>query len=285
MKFFDLHCDTAYLCYDKSLNFSDDTLAVTPQKAEKFDEWHQCFAIFIKDGIKNPFEYYKKSINNFKNELKNKPSNLTPIFTVEGGLLIEDDLNRIEALYNDGIKALTLTWNGENQIAGGADTDAQLKDFGKDVIKELNRFNIATDLSHLNKKSYYSALEIAKKPIVTHACLETVNNHRRNIDNKQLELLVEKKGVLGLCFYPMFLGNGDVFESIYKNVFQILDLGYENYLSIGSDFDGADMDDKLYDISAVPKLYQYLLSRGIDNNILKKIFFENAYNFFYEGEQ
>ena len=65
-----------------------------------------------------------------KNELKNKPSNLTPIFTVEGGLLIEDDLNRIEALYNDGIRALTLTWNGENQIAGGADTNIGLKNFG-----------------------------------------------------------------------------------------------------------------------------------------------------------
>ena len=64
-----------------------------------------------------------------------------------------------------------------------------------------------------------------------------------------------------------------------------MDLGYENYLSIGSDFDGADMDNKLYDISAVPKLYQYLLSRGIDNNILKKIFFENAYNFFNKGEE
>lgn len=284
MKFFDLHCDTAYLCYDKSLNFNDDTLAVTPQKAGKFDEWHECFAIFIKDGIKNPFEYYKKAIDNFKNELKNKPSNLTPIFTVEGGLLIEDDLSRIEALYNDGIRALTLTWNGENQIAGGADTNIGLKNFGKEVIKELNRFDIFTDLSHLNKKGYYDALELANKPIITHSCLESVNVHRRNIDDDQLAALVQKKGVFGLCFYPVFLGQGDVFDNIYKNIFHILDMGFENYLSIGSDFDGALMDKKLSDISQITKLYQYLKSKNISEEILNKIFFTNAYNFFNKGK-
>ncbi|MBQ8741392.1 MAG: membrane dipeptidase [Clostridia bacterium] len=284
MKFFDLHCDTAYKCYRDGLSFCDSSLAVTPKKAHCFDDWYQCFAIFIKDGIKNPFEYYKNTLDNFKNQLKSKPDNLTPILTVEGGLLIEDDISRIETLYNDGVRALTLTWNGENRIAGGADTDAPLKDFGKQVIGELNRFGIATDLSHLNKKSFYGAIEIAEKPIITHSCLEIVNNHSRNIDDNQLKVLVQKGGIFGLCFYPLFLGEGDVYENIYKNIYHILDLGYEDYLSIGSDFDGADMSEKLYDISAVPTLYKYLKSQKIDENILNKIFFENAYNFFCKGK-
>ncbi len=284
MNFFDLHCDTAYKCYRDNLSFGDDVLAVTPQKAAIFDKWYQCFAIFIKDGIESPFEYYKNTLNNFKNELKLKPDNLTSILTVEGGLLIQDDLSRVETMYNDGIKALTLTWNGENQIAGGADTDIGLKDFGRDVIAELNRFGIAADLSHLNKKSFYGAIEFADMPIVTHSCLETVNNHRRNIDDNQFKELVQKDGIFGLCFYPVFLGMGDVFENIYKNIFHILDMGYEDYLSIGSDFDGADMSDKLYDISAVPSLYNYLKSRGFNEEILDKIFFKNAYNFFVRGK-
>ncbi len=283
MRFFDLHCDTAYRCYRENLLFTDNALAVTPQKAKSFDEWHQCFAIFIKDGIQNPFEYYKNALKNFKNQLKNTPDNLTPIFTVEGGLLIENDLNRIETMHNDKIRALTLTWNGENQIAGGADTDVGLKDFGKQVIEWLNRFDIAADLSHLNKKSFCGAIELAQKPIITHSCLESVNIHRRNIDDSQLRALVEKNGIFGLCFYPVFLGEGDVFENIYKNIFHILDMGYEDYLSIGSDFDGADMNEKLCDISAVPTLYEYLKSHNINENILNKIFFENAYNFFTKG--
>ena len=283
MRFFDLHCDTAYRCFCENLQFTDNALAVTPQKASCFDEWHQCFAIFIKDGIQNPFEYYKNTLNNFKNQLKNTPDNLTPIFTVEGGLLIENDLTRIQEMHNDNIRALTLTWNGENQIAGGADTEVGLKDFGKQVIYELNRFGVAVDLSHLNKKSFYSAIELAQKPIVTHSCLESVNIHRRNIDDSQLKVLTQKNGIFGLCFYPVFLGDGDAFENIYKSIFHILDMGYEDYLSIGSDFDGADMSEKLYDISAVPTLYKYLKSRNIKENILNKIFFENAYNFFTKG--
>ena len=280
LKFFDLHCDTAYKCYRDGLNFTDNSLAVTPQKAACFEKWYQCFAIFIKDGTSNPFEYYENTLSNFKKQLTNKPDNLTPIFTVEGGLLIENDLSRVERLYNDGIRALTLTWNGENQIAGGADSDAGLKDFGRHVIGKLNRFGIATDLSHLNKKSFYGAIELADRPIITHSCLEFVYKHRRNIDDTQLKLLVQKNGIFGLCFYPAFLGDGNALENLYKNVYHILELGYEDFLSIGSDFDGADMSSELYDISAVPTLYNYLGSRGINNVILNKMFFENAYNFF-----
>ena len=284
MKFFDLHCDTAYKCYNDSMLFCDEKLAITPQKAACFDEWYQCFAFFIKDGINNPFEYYKSALKNFKNELVNKPDNLTPIFTVEGGLLIENDLSRIEIMHTDDIRALTLTWNGENQIAGGADTDVGLKDFGKDVIRELNRFSIMVDLAHLNKKSYYPALDLADKPIITHTCLENVNKHRRNIDDDQLKALVEKNGIIGLCFYPLFLGEGDMLENIYKNVYHMLELGFEDYLSLGSDFDGGDMNEKLSDISKIPNLYEYLNSRKIDENILNKIFFDNAYNFFNKGK-
>lgn len=280
MNFFDLHCDTAYKCYCNNLSFNDSVLAVTPEKAACFNKWHQCFAIFIKDGTKNPFGFYKSALNNFLNELNNIPDNLVPIFTVEGGLLIENDLDRVQTLHSDGVRALTLTWNGENQIAGGADSDAPLKEFGKSVIAQLNYFNIATDLSHLNKKSFYDAIEIAKKPIITHSCLEFVCDHRRNIDDDQLKLLIEKGGIFGLCFYPVFLGEGDVFENIYKNIFHVLDMGYEDHLSIGSDFDGADMNTNLCDISAVPSLYEYLKSHNIDDNILNKIFYKNAYDYF-----
>ncbi len=284
MNFFDLHCDTAYTCYEKGLSFSDNFLSVTPSKAKAFDKWYQCFAVFIKDGQNEPFEYYKNVLKSFKQNLKNNFNNLTAIFTVENGNLIEDNLNRVEYLHNDGIKAITLTWNGENNIAGGVDTDVGLKEFGKQVIAEMNRFDIAVDLSHLNKKSFYSALELANRPIVTHSSLQYINNHKRNIDNCQLKALIQKGGLFGLCFYPKFLGEGDVFENIYKNVFHILDMGYQDYLCIGSDFDGADMSEKLCKISDVQSLFEYLTYKNIDKNILNKIFFENAYNFFNKGE-
>lgn len=280
MKYFDLHADTVYRCLGENLDFNDKALHITADKASAFDEWYQCFAVFIEDGIAEPFKYYKKAVSFLKKEFESKPKNLTPILAVEGGLLIENDLSRIETMHNDGIRALTLTWNAENQIAGGTYSDVGLKDFGKDVIKELNRFEIMVDLAHINKNSYYQALELADKPVITHTCLECFNEHRRNIDDHQIKALVQKNGIMGLCFYPLFLGKGDVFENIYKNVYHILDLGYEDYLCIGSDFDGCKLSDRLADISYIPSLYEYLKSRNIDKETLDKIFFYNAYNFF-----
>ena len=280
MKYFDLHADTVYRCLGENLAFDDNALNVTAQKAAVFDEWHQCFPVFINDGIDDPFGYYKKAVAFLKNEFQNKPQNLTPILTVEGGFLVKDTINRIETMHNDGIRATTLTYNAANKIAGGAFCDAGLSDFGKDVIKELNNFGIMVDLAHINKKSYYPALELADKPIITHTCFESINKHQRNIDDDQIKALVEKSGILGLCYYPLFLGEGNVFENIYKSVYHVLELGFEDYLSIGSDFDGCDLDEELSDISHVPSLYDYLKSRNISEDILSKIFFKNAYNFF-----
>ena len=280
MKYFDLHADVAYRCLKENLAFDDVALNVTAQKAAAFDEWHQCFPVFINDGTDKPFEYYKKAVAFLKNEFKTKAQNLTPILTVEGGLLVEDALNRIEIMHNDGIRATTLTYNAANQIAGGAFSDGDFNVVGKDVIKELNRYGIMLDLAHINKKSYYPALELADRPLITHTCFEYVNKHCRNVDDDQIKALVDKKGIFGLCYYPLFLGEGDTLENIYKSVYHILELGFEDYLSMGSDFDGCDLDERLSDISQVPSLYEYLNSRNINKEILDKIFFYNAYNFF-----
>ena len=101
----------------------------------------------------------------------------------------------------------------------------------------------------------------------------------RNLTDEQLRLIGEKNGLIGLCFYPKFLG-GDVFEKIYENICRLQGLGLENNIAIGSDFDGADMLPELSDISKVPDLYTYLENRGISAETLKKIFYENAQNYF-----
>ncbi len=280
MKFFDLHCDTPSECYKKNTDLNDDGLAVSFKKGSMFEEWHQCFAVWVKDDMENPYEYYKTVISNFKDKLKQLPQNLTPILTVEGGAVIEKDLSRVEALKKDGIRALTLTWNGENSIASGALEQGGLKDFGKQVINLLNENKIATDLSHLNRKSFFDAIEYAEFPIATHSCCDFINPHNRNLTDSQIKLILQKGGIIGLCFYPLFLGEGDVFENAYKHIYHMLELGCENNIAIGSDFDGAQMDKELFDTSMVPNLYEKLLKLGIDECILEKIFFNNAYNFF-----
>lgn len=273
-----MHCDTPYECYTKSQGFYVNQIAVSGKGGKEFEKWFQTFAFWIKDDLGNPFEFYKKMYSDFKVKIQNKPSNLTPLFSVEGGAVIENDSDRIFLLKEDNIQFLTLTWNGENAIAGGVNSQKGLTDFGKEVLHKMNRLKMGCDLSHLNKKSFYSALEYAEFPLATHSNCSEICDHPRNLDEIQIKLLCEKKGIIGLCFYPLFLG-GDVFQKIYENIYFLCDKGYENNIAIGSDFDGAQMNKKLDNISKIPKLYGFLEDKGIKRDILNKIFYENAYNF------
>ena len=281
MNFFDLHCDTPYKCYENGFSFDDSSLSVSSNGVTCFEKWYQCFAIWISEKVENPFSYYKNVLNNFKSELNAVKNGLKPIFTVEGGTLIGNDLERVKRLKNDDVRALTLTWNGENQIASGANAIGGLKPFGKQVIKSLNDNGIATDLSHLNRESFFDAIDITQYPIATHSCCDSVFSHKRNLTDEQINLIAQANGIIGVCLYPEFLGYGDVFFNVYKHIEHLLNMGLENHIAIGSDFDGADMDDELDSIIKIPILYEKLNKYGICNEILNKIFFENAYNFFF----
>ena len=275
MNFFDLHCDTAYELFKRKEKLSKNSLAVSAETGKSFEKWTQTFAIWIKDDTTNPFDLYRKILSNLNAELENKPSNLTPIFAVEGGAVLENDIEKIYTLKEDKIIFLTLTWNGENAIAGGIKTEKGLTDFGKAVINEMNNLKIGCDLSHLNTQSFYSAIEIADFPLATHSNCKEICCHPRNLTKEQIKLIAEKGGIIGLCFYPDFLG-GDVFEMLYRNIYILCDSGFENNIAIGSDFDGANMDKKLNNLTKIPLLYDFLKEKKLEKSLLDKLFYKNA---------
>lgn len=278
MNYFDLHCDTPFECHKTNSPFFDNSLAVSGRKGAFFEKWEQFFAIWISDTTENPFKTYKEILNDFKFKVKKRPQNLKPFFSVEGGAVLEGDICRLYSLKQDKIKLLTLCWNGENEIAGGSQTEKDLTCFGKRVIRLMNCLKIGCDLSHLNRKSFYHALENAKYPLCTHSNCDIVCNHKRNLDQEQIKALCLRNGIIGLCFYPEFLG-GDVFEKIYENIFVLCDMGYENNIAIGSDFDGGKMDKRLDGIDKIPCLFEFLMKKGLKKELLDKIFYLNAHNY------
>ena len=279
MDFFDLHCDTPYECYFKKQPFSENRLSVSAEKGAIFGKWCQTMAIWIPDDCKSPYVLYGSVMSDIKKKLAGKPNNLKVSLAVENGAVIGNDLSLLEKLKQDGVELLTLTWNGENAIAGGALSDGGLTPFGREVIAELNRLGICCDLSHLNEKSFYPALEAASYPIATHSNCRAVCDVPRNLTDSQLKALAEKGGIVGICFYPEFTGKPN-FEGIYRNIVHMAELGLENSIAIGSDFDGAAMADELSDISRVPDLYRFLSEKGISADLLDKIFYKNAKNYF-----
>ncbi len=275
MDFFDLHCDTAYEMYVKNEGFENNSLAVSAKLGECFENWTQTFAIWIEEKRENPFLFYKNALSHLKKNLCGK---VNPIFAVEGGSVIENDIDRLYQLQKDGIKLLTLTWNGENSIAGGAKSDKDLTDFGKDVIKEMSKIGIAVDVSHLNDKSFYSVIDRADKILASHSNCRSICNHKRNLTDEQIKLLCEKGGIIGLNFYPEFLGD-NFYDKIYKNIYHLCEMGLENNIAVGSDFDGAKMPNEMQNISKIPDLYLNLKKKGLKEDLLYKIFYKNANDF------
>lgn len=276
MRFFDLHSDTAYKMFTEKQGFYKNNLAVSGEKGEIFDYWYQTFAVWLDENLENPFSFYKSVLSYLKQNLS---GNVNSIFAVEGGTVLENDSDRIYELKADGIGLLTLTWNGENLIAGGSKSDKGLTDFGKTVIDKMNKIGMAVDVSHLNDKSFFEVIDHAEKPIASHSNCRAVCDVARNLSDEQIKLISEKGGIIGLNFYPLFLG-GRVFEKIYENIFHLCDMGLENNIAIGSDFDGADMCSELSDIAKIPDLYSFLAKKGLNGELLYKIFYKNAHSTF-----
>ena len=249
MNFFDLHCDTPYECYFQKQPFSQNSLAVYAKRGRCFEKWQQVFAIWIKDGEKEPYRLYQSILNDFKRKLFPCPQNLIPYFAVEGGSVIEERTERIAELKKDGVRFFTLTWNGENRIAG--------------------------DLSHLNDQGFYDAVSCADFPVATHSNCRSVCNVPRNLKDDQIRLIAQKGGLIGLCFYPSFLC-GEVLDALYCNIRHLCKMGLEEFIAVGSDFDGAEMAREVSSLSDIPFLYVKLNEMGIQESILRKVFYENA---------
>ena len=278
MRYFDLHCDTASKCRKLKIYPDDLSLAASVLKGGALDEWRQCFAIFIDDNCIDKKREYLDTVSDFKQKISRFK---TPgqILTLENAACV-DSADFTDVLKADGIRAVTLTWNGENALAGGCHTDIGLKPFGREVVAALNRRHIAVDLSHLSRQSFFEIERIADTVFASHSCCDKTHRHPRNLTDEQIRLIASHGGVIGVCFYPEFLGTKYSLEGFWRHINHLLNMGLENHICIGSDFDGAAMSDCLDGVDKIPVLYTFLMRRGIDCITLDKIFFSNAEKFF-----
>lgn len=315
MKLFDLHCDTAGECFKRRIPLKDGNLHIDLCKGKLLDEWCQVFAIWIPDELRgnNAQDYFKSVFENFKHEIAQNSSEIVmcqcfsdiekailnkkcaAISAVEGGSPFAEKGGAYIAK-ECGVKLITLTWNGENELGFGCQTgsDCGLKTAGKELIRDMRDLNIVADVSHLNRRGFFDVVSSGAKFFASHSNCEKVllNTRqdsedkffscRRSLNDEQINLLVECQGLIGINFCRSFLGDGgdDGFEAVYRHIGHILDLGGENVLSIGSDFDGCEINPELAGIDKMADLRSFLQEKGINTGLLDKIFFKNAYNFF-----
>ncbi len=131
---------------------------------------------------------------------------------IEGGHSIEGSLDKLEWFFERGIRVMTLVWNNHLdwirscQDGAGADVPAGLSDFGRDVVRTMNRLGMVVDVSHAGVQSFHDVLETSSQPVIaSHSGCYTLNDHPRNLSDDQLRELRDANGVVGMVFCTPFL--------------------------------------------------------------------------------
>ena len=179
-------------------------------------------------------------------------------------------------------KFITLTWNGENQYGAGAFACGSLTKKGADIIRLLNENNIALDMSHLNRETFFDAVEKAERVLVSHTCFDNLHSHKRNITDEQIRAIIEKNGVIGLTFVRGFLTNKNcaTIDDLVKHIDYFCSKFSFRNLAIGTDFFGTDNGVVgIDDYSDFYKLKDALRRLGYQNNVIEDITTENARRF------
>jgi membrane dipeptidase len=176
---------------------------------------------------------------------------------------------------------MTLTWNGENELACGVEAGSGgLSAFGKEVVYEMNRLGMLIDVSHLSERAFWDVLSISKAPVMaSHSNAKSLCDHKRNLKDEQILAISRMGGVIGLNFYPPFLSNSGVanMEDCIRHIDRILAVGGENCLGLGSDFDGftEPVTVGLSSSDAYHDLFSELLKRGYPDRVLQKLAYGN----------
>jgi membrane dipeptidase len=134
---------------------------------------------------------------------------------IEGGHALEEDLAKLEWLFERGLRCLTLVWNNHLswirscQGGAGAGVPEGLSGFGREVVRRMNALGIVVDLSHAGERAFLDALETSTRPVIaSHSACRALHDHPRNLGDEQLRALARRGGVVGIVFHPGFLDRG-----------------------------------------------------------------------------
>ena len=130
---------------------------------------------------------------------------------LENGYAIGNDPSLIQTYHDLGTRYVTLCHNRNNDICDsstdptGPEHDG-LSDYGRKVVRELNRLGMIIDVSHMSNKSFYDVIEVSESPVAaTHSCARALCDHPRNLDDRMLEKLAENGGVIQICVLSAFV--------------------------------------------------------------------------------
>jgi len=178
---------------------------------------------------------------NFKDiEKANKENKTAIFFGFQNCSPIEDDINLVKKVHELGCRFMQLTYNNQSLLATGCyeKVDSGVTNFGREVIREMNRVGLVVDMSHSAEKSTIDAIDLSEKPIaITHANPSFWHPAKRNKSSDLLKILSDSGGMLGLSLYPHHLKHNTncTLDSFCEMVAKTAEIMNVNKIGIGSD--------------------------------------------------
>lgn len=217
---------------------------------------------------------------------------LSGILTVEEGGVLNGKMERLDQLYERGIRLMTLTWNYQNCIGNPNSRDEQimkkgLTKFGKEVVERMNELGMLVDVSHLSDGGFWDCIRVSRKPLVaSHSNARSLCQHPRNMTDEMLRALGEKGGVAGVNFYSVFLcgeGRRAIVDDIVHQICHMIRCAGEDAVALGTDFDGfedAALPERIRGVQDMGLLWDGMRKAGITSRQIEKIACDNILRVF-----
>ena len=231
----DTHNDILMKAVDKGLMFDQD---LTGKTHSDLDRWKtggldvQIFSVYCDGGVKNAYAIANREMDSLDVIVARNPNKIVKVadnleilkaikenkiaamFGVEGGHMIEDDLNKLEALYKRGARYLSLTHNVAPSWATSAADETTnpnlpqkgLTDFGVQVVAKMNELGMMIDVSHSGEQTFWDVIKMTNKPIIaSHSSVYSLVPSLRNLKDDQIKAIAKNGGVIMINFHPGFI--------------------------------------------------------------------------------
>ena len=298
LSLFDLHCDTAARMLEERQPLEENEFAVSLRKAGAFAQYIQVMALFTDPRLSDSegWTHLREMLQNLRNDpaVKSGTAGLGTIcperetgtsllLGIEDARVLEHRPERMDDLYEMGVRIFTPLWKGETCIGGAHDTETGLTDFGELAVRRALELGMIPDISHASVASAAEMFDLAaeyNRPVIaSHSNAYAVCPVSRNLRDGQIKAIVESGGLIGLNLYTAFLAadHPASAEDVVRHADYFLSHGAEHALALGGDMDGAKLPDDLHDLAAFPRLAECFLRHNYPESLVRDIFFENAY--------
>ena len=267
----DTHNDILIQTMEKGFLIDDDLKGKTHSDLKRMKQGGldvQFFSVWSDGNQINPYNFANVQIDSLDLVIKRNPNKIVKVANykelqtavkqnkiaaligLEGGHHIEDDLNKLDSLYNRGVRYITLTWNNSTQWATSASDETKkdgalnsegnkgLTEFGKQIVNKMNSLGIMVDVSHVGEQTFWDVIENTTKPIVaSHSSVYEICPHPRNLKDEQIKAVAKNGGVIQINFSSGFIDSrvkkkeNEFLEKHKTEIDSLINLGVNAYMA------------------------------------------------------